>query len=490
MLRKYYFELCAHRVLPVVNIAFNNLNGTLPSELHALSSLQDLIMSENGLQGTIPSSLWNHRRLQFINLYKNRLSGSLPESLLGLLQLEWLEMTENELTGSVPKLAPASLELMGISTNFLTGTISASDSWENMRYLGLDFNMLSGSIPESIYSSNLEYLSLWDNQISGSLSDKVGRCVELEILDLSSNVMTGSIPSEVGSLSNLEELYLDKNSFTGTIPSEMGLLTRIRYLFLQYNQLSGPVPVEFSSLSPIELFLQFNNISGSLDMVCQNQTAIFPYVDTDCGGVDPEVECSCCAGCCDSFACIINKTNACLSKKSQYDSPKGLQYIESAGTVCECISSDIDDEISFSCMDTQCQSCNLDGTVCSINKQYQLRSPHDADSPYLLKFHATYQYVVGRNDTVTLETTQLPDAFITCEVTVNGQVCNSCFFSECNDGFFVVQIGCNNVEGAGSTDMCDEKRNGDDGPLAVFALQDPLLLQGCRPRIYPSYDYF
>jgi Leucine rich repeat len=484
------FELCDRRVLPVVNTEFNNLNGTLPSELYALSSIEGFNMVGNGLQGTIPSSLGKLSQLQSLNLGENTLSGSLPESLFSLLKLEMLDLNENELTGSVPKLSSPSLEKLKLYTNFLTGTISDSDydSLENMRSIQLDSNLLSGSIPESIYSSKLEILSLWDNQISGSLSNKIGRCAELNYLDLSTNDLTGTIPSAIRSLSNLEGLYLDQNAFTGTIPSDMGLLTRIRELSLQNNQLSGTVPVEFSSLSPVFFTLQFNNITGSLDMVCKNQTAIFPFVNADCGGLDPEVECSCCVTCCDSFACAVNNTNACLVEKSEYDSPEGLQYIESAGTVCECISSDIDNAISFSCMDTQCQSCNLDGTVCSINKQYQFRHPYDQD-PYMLKFQATYQYVVGHNDTVTLETTQLPDASVTCEVTVNGQMCNGCFFSMCLDGFVGLNVDCYNVEGASAIDMCDEKRDDDNGPLAVFAFQDPAFLQGCPPRIWPNIIY-
>jgi hypothetical protein len=442
-------------------------------------------MEGNSLHGTIPTTLGMLHRLQRIFLSRNRLSGSLPESVLGLLQLERLFMSDNELTGSVPRLSTATLEKLILSSNFFSGTISDSDSFENLRLINLDLNMLTGSIPESIYSTKLDSLSLWDNQISGSLSDKVGRCVELKILDLSENDLTGTIPSAIGALSNLEALYLYQNAITGTIPSEMGLLTRLSDLLLENNRLSGTVPFEFSSLSPSYITLYSNNITGSLDILC-NQTAIFTSVEADCGGVDPQVECSCCVSCCDSSTCVVNNTNTCFAEKSRYDRPKGHEYVESAGTVCECISSDID-AAYFSCMDTQCQSCNLDGTVCSINMQYQRSIQYDEDSPYDLKFQATYQYVVGRNDTVTLETTLLlSDVSLTCEVAVNGQFCNSCFLTKCADEFWGFNVECTNVEGAGYIDLCDEKRSDDDGPLAVFAFQDPVFSQGCPPRIWPS----
>jgi hypothetical protein len=343
--------------------------------------------------------------------------------------------------------------------------------------LSVDFNLLSGSIPESIFTSKLEWLALWDNGFSGSLTSKVGRVVELVYLDLSSNGLTGTIPSEIGSLSNLIALHLYWNSFIGTIPSEIGLLTRLQAIQLDHNRLSGTLPVEFLSLSLLSLWLSGNNITGSLDMVC-NQTDSYPYVDADCGGVDPEVECSCCVNCCHSRSkiCLRNETAACLALTSRYDRPEGPGYVESAGTVCECISPEFDG-LSYSCMDTQCQSCNLDGTVCSMNTQYQF-----TNTPYASKFKATYQYVVGRDDTVTYETTVLPDTTETCEVTVNGQICNDCTGTSCPDGFSGINIECSNVEGAGIFNLCDETRSNNDGALMVFAFQDSRFLQGCRPR--------
>jgi hypothetical protein len=474
--------MCSLLSSSIVNTDLNNLNGTLPSELYALTSLQHLSVQANSLYGTIPSSLGQLNHLQILALSQNRLSGSLPESLLGLPKLEKLIVYENQLTGSVPKLFSPSLEVMFFSNNFLTGTISDSNLLENMQYLLVDSNLLSGSIPESIFTSKLESLSLWDNRFSGSLTSKVGRGVELDYLDLSNNDLTGTIPSEIGSLINLEALYLSWNSFIGTIPSKIGSLTRLHALQLDHNQLSGTLPVEFLSLSHVSLWLSVNNITGSLDMVC-NQTDSFPFVDADCGGADPKVECSCCVNCCHSRSkvCLRNETAACLAHRSQYDRPKGPEYVESAGTICDCITPEFDG-LSFSCKDTLCQSCNLDGTVCSMNKQYQRSYRYDEDIPYDYKFQATYQYVVGRNDTVTLETTILPDTTWTCEVTVNGQFCNGCHRASCRDGFRGINIECTNVEGAGLIDICDETRSNHDGPLLVFAFQDSRFLQGCPPR--------
>jgi hypothetical protein len=66
---------------------------------------------------------------------------------------------------------------------------------------------------------------------------------------------------------------------------------------------------------------------------------------------------------------------------------------------------------------------------------------------------------------------------------VNGQVCNKCFYAECPDQFTGVMVDCENVQGAGTVDLCNPMPSDFDGPLAVFAFQDPVFLQGCPPRL-------
>jgi Leucine-rich repeat (LRR) protein len=411
--------------------------------------------------------------LTAFQLGENLLTGSFPESFSDLRKLEWLYMNDNALTGTVPTIP--SLEVMSIGVNFLTGTISESSaSFTNLRWYGLEWNMITGSIPESIFStSTLTWFSLWANQISGSVTSKLGALVELENLDLSGNTMTGAIPSEIGLLNNMEYLFLDSNAFNGTIPSQVGLLTRLNQLWLQTNQLSGSVPTElFSIRFPTSVKLFSNNFTGSLDNVfCQQPSAVLSKVDADCGGVDPQVECTCCTTCCDSSSgnCTINNEAICLVEKSWHEHPDGLEYHESAGTVCECTTTGSDDNATttLSCSDTQCQSCNRNETVCSINQHYQFSFGEETnwDNTHWDSSKATFQYLVGRNDTVTFESSHQPDGTLPCKVVVNGQACNSCNFLYCPDGFQSAHIDCENVKGAGALNLCDEKRSNDDGPI-------------------------
>jgi hypothetical protein len=466
----------------------NGLNGSLPSELYALSNLEVLSLVKGSLQGTIPSSLGKLTLLDTLRLSENLLTGSFPESFSGLFRLEQVYMDQNELTGSIPTFL--SIETLSLRYNFLSGSVSSDVEFENVRFISLYHNMMSGSIPECFFTPTLQHLDLWDNDFSGSLSSRIGDLVELFYLDVSSNSLTGTIPSEIGELDNtLEFLYLDGNLFNGTIPSQVGSLTLLESLWLSDNQLSGTVPVELSSLSASDVKLFANNLTGSLDMFC-NKTFIFTKVEADCGGVEPAVECSCCAGCCDSLSgnCTVNVEAICLVEKSFYDNENGRYYYDSGGTVCECTTGSASNNGigTLSCMDTQCQSCNLDGSVCSMNERFAIS--YDEYGSQVI-FHSTLQYVVGRNDTVTLDWTSQHGLVFLGNVTVNGQVCKGCTFNKCEDDYFGILVECENVEGAGAVDVCDPKPEDTNGPLAVFAFQDSVRLQGCPPRLFQRELY-
>jgi hypothetical protein len=302
---------------------------------------------------------------------------------------------------------------------------------------------------------------------------------------LANNILTGTVATVIGGLNKLKGLILDGNSFNGTIPSQMGLLTTLASLWLSNNKLSGTVPAELSSVSAVTVKLSANNLTGSLDMFC-NKTDLFSNIDADCAGVDPAVECTFCTSCCDlmSGVCTGNVEAVCLFEEAKFENENGPLYYKSGGTVCECTSGSDGNNgtASVSCMDTQCQSCNANGAVCSMNKYYQISFDENG---YPCYYHMTFQDIVGQNDTVTLEYNVWPNLTREYKATVNGQVCNSCFEGTCADQFLL--LDCKNVEGAGAVDLCSPKPEDTNGPLAVFAFQDPVLLQGCPPRLFYFY---
>lgn len=108
------------------------LGGTLPTTLTRLSRLTTLYIfgfggNDNGLQGTIPSELGLMRSLELVNLSGNRFSGSLPSELGRLAGLYEFRVHYNRLSGTIP------MQLL---------------SWSRIAHVHMHMNSLSGDAPK------------------------------------------------------------------------------------------------------------------------------------------------------------------------------------------------------------------------------------------------------------------------------------------------------------------------------------------------------
>ncbi|GAB4024626.1 leucine-rich repeat domain-containing protein [Spirosoma koreense] len=131
----------------------NNLNGTLPTSLSALTSLQTLDLQSNNLSGTIPASLSTLTSLQTLNLSVNSLSGSIPASLSALTALRELLLFNTGLSGSIPEglSALTALQTLDLHNGALSGSIPGSlAALTGLQTLDLSGNQLSGCLPASL----------------------------------------------------------------------------------------------------------------------------------------------------------------------------------------------------------------------------------------------------------------------------------------------------------------------------------------------------
>jgi Leucine-rich repeat (LRR) protein len=276
-----------------ITLEWNNLIGTIPTELRDLSELRQLSLSGNMLAGAIPNEIGTLANLRWLFLGYNNLSGPVPTTLGQLSSLEALDLGGNQLAGEIPpqlgdlsKLqslhlwgnqltGPIPIELgnlselqeLGLGGNQLTGTIpNAIWGLTNLRMLILDNNDLEGTLPATINQlENLEYLHLHNNRFDGEIPPEVGELSQLKELILYLNGFTGTIPDEIFLLSNLENLDLGDNALEGSIPNLFGEVPLLSILSLTENQLSGPIPTSLGVLSELkELNLAGNQLSGSI----------------------------------------------------------------------------------------------------------------------------------------------------------------------------------------------------------------------------------
>ncbi|VAI00449.1 unnamed protein product [Triticum turgidum subsp. durum] len=276
-----------------LDLAFNNLSGSLPSGLCVGGRLQNLVVVGNNLVGPVPSSLLNCTSLVRVRLERNYLEGDITgmgsypnlvyidissNKLFGQLSHIWgecykltvLRASNNHITGVIPS-SIGKLSMLGIldvSSNKLEGQIPPEIGNVMMLFnLSLSGNLLRGNMPHEIGSmNNLVYLDLSSNNLTGQIPDSIGHCQKIHFLKLSHNHLNGIIPIELGMLVNLQDLLdLSDNSIDGNIPSVLGSLGMLEALNLSHNALNDSIPPSFQSMtSLLSMDVSYNKLEGPL----------------------------------------------------------------------------------------------------------------------------------------------------------------------------------------------------------------------------------
>ena len=306
-----------------LELAENELRGTIPPDLAHLTRLEQLILSRNRLRGDIPPELGNLSQLELLLLYANQFEGKIPAELAKLSKLAHLVLSWNRLSGTIPawlgeldelvvlalsgnRLSGAipaelgnlvKLEMLALAENRLTGTIPpALDRLTRLGWLYLADNELDGCVPEvwtdveendrdaaalPICTDRDALVALYaatdgDNWVNnenwlsnapldrwhGVSTDGDERVTDLELFE---NELRGTIPPELGRLANLTRLILFDNELRGEIPPALGNLANLERLYLSNNNLRGEIPVELADLRQLEhLILWGNSLSGTV----------------------------------------------------------------------------------------------------------------------------------------------------------------------------------------------------------------------------------
>ncbi|CAL2255010.1 unnamed protein product [Prunus armeniaca] len=280
----------------------NQLNGTIPSWLGSLPSLEQLDLTSNQLSDNIIE--FQSRSLEFLSLSDNKLHGLIPRSIFELENLRNLGLSSNQLSGNIIDFQSCSLSLLDLSSNNLSGNLEFEkfSKLQSLRALNLSFNHLSLSfnhlsnntwpqlealdlsscnISEFPYflrsSQNLGSLFLSHKRIQADIPKwllDLGKD-SLSYLGLSHNSLTGT----VGQLrwKNLQYLDLRNNSLQGELPIPP---LSSYYFFISNNQFIGEMPPTICNLSMLQILdLSNNRLSGKIHQCIGNFSQSLSVLD-------------------------------------------------------------------------------------------------------------------------------------------------------------------------------------------------------------------
>jgi len=212
------------------NLASLNLSGTIPASLGHLRMLQSygsgLVLADNRLTGTIPSELHALTSAAVMDLSNNRLTGSvaLPcwvfDRLAYQIALTSFDVSHNELSGFSFEQA-----------EFCVFEYSLRSAW-------FGHNRLTGTLPSVIgYFTALVNLDASHNMYTGTLPSALTQLTQLQYLDVSSNQLTGELPVGIGSLALLSKFDVSDNLFDPVLPLSMcSLPTSMSYCNITMSQ--------------------------------------------------------------------------------------------------------------------------------------------------------------------------------------------------------------------------------------------------------------
>ncbi|KAL6505887.1 mitogen activated protein kinase [Orobanche hederae] len=266
-----YFGAETFSSLTSLRLAFNNLEGLLPSTL-AGSSIQILWLngqkSSSGMNGSV-AILQNMTQLTEVWLHSNGFSGPLPD-LSALTQLQNLSLRDNSLTGPVPdSLAKLdTLRVVNLTNNMLQGKtpqfvagvqVDMADNSNSfcLTKPGADcdarVNILLNVARDLGYPSIFALNWKGNDPCTSSSSWKGITCSKgnITVVNFHGLGLSGIISPSFTQLTSLQRLILSNNNLTGTIPNELTTLPDLVMLDISNNQISGKLPSFRSNVNVI-----------------------------------------------------------------------------------------------------------------------------------------------------------------------------------------------------------------------------------------------
>ncbi|XP_027339369.1 receptor-like protein EIX2 [Abrus precatorius] len=245
------FQNCSS--MQTLSLDNNRFVGSMPKEITKnLPRIEELLLRGNKLTGSIPEELCHLPFLHLLDVAENNLSGSIPTCLADLhgfklpqtFFLNW--MYSIVFPGFVLYKKHTELVLKGRKFEYWNQMLVHSS-------IDLSNNHLSGEIPEKITELiHLGVLNLSWNHLTGNIPNNIGSLTDLESLDLSHNHLSGPIPPSMASMTFLSNLNLSYNNLSGSIPiaNQFGTFPDPSIYVGNPNLCGHPLPTNCSSSLP------------------------------------------------------------------------------------------------------------------------------------------------------------------------------------------------------------------------------------------------
>ncbi|KAG8479569.1 hypothetical protein CXB51_029365 [Gossypium anomalum] len=242
--------------LTVLDLSENHFNGSVPAWIGDNSSLLRIIsLRSNNFDGHIPHKICDLLNLLILDLAHNNISGTIPKCFRKLYSMANRNYRENYMYVSGGLYLSALLVLKGRQDEYgpTLGLVTSID---------LSTNSLTGEIPKEIGRLvELRSLNLSGNLLTGNIPDNIGNMKLMESLDLSMNRLNGEIPLSFSNLNFLNHFNVSYNNLTGQIPTSTQLQSFENFSYMG-NHLCGPPLTKNCSTKDFSTEVENNGSSG------------------------------------------------------------------------------------------------------------------------------------------------------------------------------------------------------------------------------------
>ncbi|KAK3444677.1 hypothetical protein EUGRSUZ_A00885 [Eucalyptus grandis] len=170
----------------------NQLSGTIPDKLFSSNmSLIHILFDDNKFNGSIPSTVGLVQTIEALRLDRNSFSGNVPSTLNNITQLSELNLAYNELDGPLPNLTGMNfLSYIDLSNNSFAAL--AAPDWfltlSSLTTLIIKNGPLQGTVPPNLFGlPQLEQVDLRNNAFNGTLYLGTSVSPTLELVNLEDN---------------------------------------------------------------------------------------------------------------------------------------------------------------------------------------------------------------------------------------------------------------------------------------------------------------